>query len=452
MRYTFFLVVVLFSFSAFAMESAPKALIPDEDAQKSASTVIAHVYKPDYEKAKTPAQKLELAKKLLGEGIATKDDSVSRFVLFRIARDIAAQQGDLVTAFAAIDRVSGEFDIDRMQMQVDAARTSTKALKLPKDHQAFANVLAPIIDEAISVDRYDLAKLLVALTLSAAKEVGDSEFVKQMTSKSKEIKELTAEFENVKESKVVLDTMPTDPSANFVVGRFLCLVKGDWKRGVLMLALGSNEEFKAAAMLELEEKPDALKLGDGWWKVSEGLEGTAQTQAQSHAAYWYRRTTGVSGLTKARIEQRLGDDEPKRPMPTVKSKTTKLREQFAPDALFYNGHYYKVVWKEVDWSVAFKACEEVGGHLACLESDAEQQMAANMKGEGKVIWVGGLRNAKGFFWINKKPITQSVGIGDEKYPFVAFDVGGGLVVRPLNGKTSGFAVNSIQGFICEWDE
>lgn len=77
-------------------------------------------------------------------------------------------------------------------------------------------------------------------------------------------------------AKAALDVTPTDPDNNFAVGKFLCLVKSDWKRGVTMLALGSNEEFKAIALIELEEKPNALNLGDGWWKISDGLDGRAK--------------------------------------------------------------------------------------------------------------------------------------------------------------------------------
>jgi hypothetical protein len=289
--------------------------IPDDAAQKAALAVVADVYKPDYEKARTPAQKSELAKKLLGEGSATKDDPTSRFVLFRVARDIASQQGDLVTAFDAIGRISTEFEADGMQMQVDAATTAAttavKALKLPKDHQACVALLAPLIDEAIAVDRYDHAKSLASLTLGAAREGRDAERIKQMVAKLKEVEAIAAEFERVKEAKVTLEAKPTDPDANLAVGKFLCLFKGDWKRGVTMLALGSNDDFKATAMLELEEKPDALKLGDGWWKTAESLEGTAKTRTQSHAGEWYRiALPGLSGLSKTRVERLVSQVPP----------------------------------------------------------------------------------------------------------------------------------------------
>jgi hypothetical protein len=306
MNFTLPLVLLLASQVAPAQQPALKTAVPNEAAQKIALTVISDVYKPDYERAKAPAQKVELAKKLLVEGIATKDDTASRFVLFRIARDIASQQGDLKTAFEAIDRIGTEFDADVLQLKVDAATLAVKALKTPKDHQKSATLLFPQIDESIFADRYDLAKSFGSLTLVCARDGRDSDQIKSTALKAKEVEEITAAFEKVKHSKIVLDTKPTDSAANFAVGSFNCFVKGDWKRGVTMLALGDNEEIKAAALLELEATPDLLRVGDAWSKISENLNGLAKTRTQAYAAEWYRKALpGLSGLTRARVEKQL---------------------------------------------------------------------------------------------------------------------------------------------------
>ena len=37
------------------------------------------------------------------------------------------------------------------------------------------------------------------------------------------------------------------PEANLAVGKYLCLVKGDWEWGVLMLALGNDDAFSIVA-------------------------------------------------------------------------------------------------------------------------------------------------------------------------------------------------------------
>src|SRR5687768_1826049 len=99
------LLAVAFSFWAGA-DSPTRQPVPDDVSQKAAVKLVAEVYKADYDSANTPEQKAALAKRLLGEGVATKDDPAGKFVLLRIAKDIATQQGDLNTAFGAVDQIA----------------------------------------------------------------------------------------------------------------------------------------------------------------------------------------------------------------------------------------------------------------------------------------------------------------------------------------------------------
>ncbi|MFM2094025.1 MAG: hypothetical protein RIS70_1149 [Planctomycetota bacterium] len=104
-----------------ADDANPKSQVPDNEAQKLVAAKVADIYKPDYAKAKTSVQKVELARTLLKEGQGTKDDLVARFVLVRIARDIAAQQGDLGAAFEAIELLESDYEIDTISMRLDTA-------------------------------------------------------------------------------------------------------------------------------------------------------------------------------------------------------------------------------------------------------------------------------------------------------------------------------------------
>ena len=263
---------------------------------------------------------------------------MGRFVLFRIARDIASQQGDLVTALDAIDRIAGEFDTDKLQMQVDAAATAIKATKQPKANQAIVGVLAPLIDQAVADDRYDIAKSIAALALGCAKEGRDGNQIKQIAAGAKEIEEIASAFEKVKEAVVVLNAKPADPAANATVGRFRCFAKGDWQSGVSMLAIGIDTDFKEVALLELEETPDALKLGDGWWKISENLEGIAKSRAQAHAVDWYRiALPGLNGLSKAKIQKRVAE-HPETTDANIKTRPAKANQSYPS---------IKGVWQEV---------------------------------------------------------------------------------------------------------
>ena len=120
----------------------------------------------------------------------------------------------------------------------------------------------------------------------------EKELIAQAQGRIAEVAELVKAYEDVKAAKVTLEKTPDDPEANLVVGKYLCFVKGDWDKGVPMLALGKDEALKALAKLELEgaaSSKEQAKLGDGWWNLAEKQEGTAKKQIQARAGHWYQR-------------------------------------------------------------------------------------------------------------------------------------------------------------------
>ncbi|MFM2094024.1 MAG: hypothetical protein RIS70_1148 [Planctomycetota bacterium] len=296
----------LFSVRALCVEPPSKAMVPNEDIQKSAAAQIGEIYKPDYAKAKTSVQKLELARKLLKEGHGTKDDLVARFVLMRIVRDIATQQGDLAIAFEAIDLIESDYEVDAMVMRFDAGTTAVKAAKTPIASRLCVDLLRPLIDQLTTSDRYDDAKQISELAVTAARGTRDTALVKEVTSQAKELESIATSYRKVKEYQTRLATKATDPEANFELGKFFCFVKGDWERGVPMLAIGSDEQLSNLARTEIEEEIDFLKTGDRWWDYGETLPVIGQRAVRRHAAALYTKAQPtLSGLNKKKVDQRL---------------------------------------------------------------------------------------------------------------------------------------------------
>lgn len=54
-----------------------------------------------------------------------------------------------------------------------------------------------------------------------------------------------------KASLAALEAKPTDPVANVAVGKFYCLLKGQWSQGIPMLALGNDPTLSELAKAEL---------------------------------------------------------------------------------------------------------------------------------------------------------------------------------------------------------
>ena len=86
----------------------------------------------------------------------------------------------------------------------------------------------------------------------------------------------------------VLKMNSDHPEANSIVGRRLCLTKGDWKRGVEQLAKGSDVAIREAASLELAGAQDAgqqTRLGDAWYDAARS--DASLSDFLHRAVYWY---------------------------------------------------------------------------------------------------------------------------------------------------------------------
>src|SRR5947207_9843388 len=113
-------------FPLIAAEPARRLAAPDEEAEKAATALISDLYKANYAVAKSPEQKIALAKKLLADAAGTADNMPAKYVLYRISRDIATQQGEVSLAFESIDQMAGVFDVDALDMKSEAVIAAGK--------------------------------------------------------------------------------------------------------------------------------------------------------------------------------------------------------------------------------------------------------------------------------------------------------------------------------------
>jgi hypothetical protein len=279
---------------------------PSDAAQEKALLLIQQLFQADYKKAKTIEGKEALAKKMLEKASATKEEPVNTFVLLKIA----SENGDVETALEAVDQMACLFTIDEFAMKVAILAKCAKAARLPEQRTSVMEQALPVIDDAVAEDKFDVAKQVGELALTCARPgIKDVELVKKLRLRLKENEELAKAYKGVQLAMETLKDKPTDPDANLAVGRYLCLVKGDWKQGVSFLALGSDKTLKALAVNELEGATDAaeqVKLADGLWDTAQAESGMAKMQLQRRAVHWYRRALPwLPGPAKDKVERRL---------------------------------------------------------------------------------------------------------------------------------------------------
>ncbi len=90
---------------------------------------------------------------------------------------------------------------------------------------------------------------------------------------------------------------------------------------------------------------------------------------------------------------------------------TRKRELF--DVKEYNGHYYAVIDEGMDWRDADVYCRERNGHLATINSVAEQKFVQGLvfgQGDRNCYWLGGYQSIiKGdkWYWVDGAPFDYS---------------------------------------------
>jgi hypothetical protein len=106
-----------------------------------------------------------------------------------------------------------------------------------------------------------------------------------------------------------LATKPDDAESNLTVGKYLCFRKGEWERGLPLLARSSASKLKELAKGDLANPSDVAEqvaVGNGWWSLAQKEPAGGGRQLHRRAGHWYVRALPlVSGVERARIEERF---------------------------------------------------------------------------------------------------------------------------------------------------
>ncbi len=285
--------------------------IPDEAAQRAALQLVRDVFEADSKNAKTAEEKSAVAERMIQAAADTMDDPATRFVLLRVARDMAAAAGNVELAGRAVERLAAHHQVDSIEMKIQTLTKAGEAIQDVEARKAFVASAGEVIDEALAVDDFDLAVPFAESVLTLARRTGDIDLIKDAVARGREIEGLAKQYEPVRTALAVLEANPSDAAANLVIGRYRCLVKGDWEGGLPYLALSGDAGLRAVAEQELmlpTTAEDQAKLGDAWWDLAEQEDDDAKDRLQQRAAYWYRLSAPeLAGLTKTKVEQRIAD-------------------------------------------------------------------------------------------------------------------------------------------------
>lgn len=288
----------------------PKLPVPDAAALKDADTLLHSVFKDDFAK-KGLSDRLALAQKLFAQGLETKDDPPSRYVLLREAKDLSLAAGDFDAATRAAEEVARSFEADITPWKAAILTAAAKAAKTPEEFLKLAKSWLALADEAKGVDQTAVAEKAAQEASALAKKGKDIALIAKAEAKGREVADRKARAEELRKARETLAAKPDDPAACLQVGRHECLVLGHWEKGIPLLAKGSDPALKDLAARDLAGPQDAAgraAVGDGWWDLAEKESGDRQEKCRARARGWYAKAIGgLTGLEKAKVAKRLGD-------------------------------------------------------------------------------------------------------------------------------------------------
>jgi formylglycine-generating enzyme required for sulfatase activity len=309
---TLALSTLLFALSLIAGPAVAnqKAPVPDKAALAEARALLGEVYGAQYKAARTVEQRLDLARKLLEQAKQAAGDPVGRYALLQVAREIAANAGEVETVMEAAEMIARWYDVDALEMRIDCLRAAGSAAKLPGQRQAVAEQALALVDEAIAAERYETASSLATMAASEARRARQYALAKEAMARKQQVDELAKAAATLSEVRKTLESDPTNAEANLALGRFHGVVKEQWDQAIPMLALGSDPELASLARTELKGVSSAeakVELADGWWDLAQGREGLDRDAFLRRAGYWYGQAMPDldSVLLKVKASKRL---------------------------------------------------------------------------------------------------------------------------------------------------
>lgn len=290
-----------------AAQSARRYPLPDAAALEEAEKTVRQTYKDDFAKARRGAQRLALGRKLLEDAGAGHDPAVC-FVLLTEARDLGVELGRADLIVSAIDEMARRYQIDGLEMKAEQLK---KAARTITTRRAVARLCLDLIHEAVLADRFDLAMDFARTGYAAAEKANEDTLREQILTRGRQTLSLEKEFQRAQQAEKTLAENPNDPDANLIRGRYLCLVKEDWERGLPMLAKGADPQWQALAHQDLAGPNDAeaqLELGDAWWDMAQNMKEPARSSLLNRARRWYLEAMpSLTDPRKSKVVARLAE-------------------------------------------------------------------------------------------------------------------------------------------------
>lgn len=112
------------------------------------------------------------------------------------------------------------------------------------------------------------------------------------------------------------------------------------------------------------------------------------------------------------------------------------------------GHEYALIEDKASWHVAKRICQEMGGHLAILDSAAETNSLRELcRSSGQSAWIGAINEEGTWLWVDGTAVNSTDGwiVNDAR------SQAAGMTFWHSDLNLDDFGVGGKLAYICEWD-
>ncbi|OGV58449.1 MAG: hypothetical protein A2X45_17695 [Lentisphaerae bacterium GWF2_50_93] len=283
--------------------------VPEDDVLKKSIAGIRDVYAEKY-KSSDAKVRHDLAVEFLSEAKKKEHTPAVQYAFFMEAIQNYAYAGDVAGIMKAIGELDSVFRINRIEFTEKELASCEKYAKVQNDQSALAEAYAGCYSLALENDLYDAAAKYLNSASIYAKKANNNDLMNEIRELNKDMLVLKKEYALVAGSFEKLKTVPDDPAANSAVGKFYCFTRGNWEKGLPLLAKGQDEKMKQLAGDELKnsvEVPEMTKLADGWWALSEERDYRLnQNELRRRACFWYDKLLpSLASLEKIKVEKKI---------------------------------------------------------------------------------------------------------------------------------------------------
>jgi hypothetical protein len=288
--------------------AAKKAPAPDAAALAKAKTEVMQVFGDDLKAAKAPKQKQELAQKMF-DLVKDTNEPPTRFTLLEEVRRLAVEGRDITLAMKAVEKLAEQFDVDLLAKKVKLFENLAAEGLTPAQRGEAISAACELGYEALDADKFEALQAIVSLTRSMVVKATTPE----SKAEAKEFFDASAKkqklFEAIKKAEQTVATAPNEPGASLTLGLYYCFVRGDQKKGLPLLAKGTDQKLAAAAKIREQNVAkgvaSSLEEADAWFDAVATVSTDYKFDVQKLAleGYTFLAASGT-GLEKIKAEKR----------------------------------------------------------------------------------------------------------------------------------------------------